>query len=1449
MQKIINKAPGQEIETAVEELITQFCRSTVKRDGDWEAHLNGFMEAEKSDIRIQCAKHLAPDEDKPYNEGKGILRGGKRSRVVMSPHFVEVQQQLDAMDQAIEHFKANPPKEVVATREDRRRYQSKKTARKSDSPVRKTPTPPPSGATGVGLPQPQRTVEAEAVSQGAISAEMRAAFQNFLRSDFNFGGYTVDDINLAFNTGLLTDAFLRASEWNIDKQNQFEIMNRTLGEFKGSMHRDAYTVPVSKPASSIPDVQPQTVATKPVLRRQSSEEDRTRAFEKYGNSLYGKQLNVSYELRLTGDDYHRAKEAGLLNKAFVSLALESWSADQDIAFATFHTELLGLRLKGTEVKPAPQLKQVSVTTPPEKRTQLTDEAFKLFVGYIGDYRFGLTIADTALALEEGLLTDDVINACLNPRVDVDDPMLNQFGQRLHELKYQPAIQEPKEDSIGFAPDPDDLPEPVSMNFMHSYEEAYDSGDEWDNWEQSLNIMSLQQPMALRQQDVLQAPVPVRNTPPAHLKYTPQQWQLFEVLMQQGDGLELADFEMALNEGFLRDEYFQSCVQQQSPQSRAFVYQEVVARKQLENFRASRQEQKQLFDHLAGTVREIEPQDFELVLRQGLLNDRRVFNCLYTKDKLQHQDYLIREIIDLKLANASVKPVVQVEAHVGREEARAALTPQKLQALKRELIDGGWIQQDNGYFEYLIENLHPEKVLSEVPLSLGQKIWCFGQLEQYSKPGQLEGVAKSRAFVNPEDIIMMINNDVLTGNDYVTLQNEPQTSSNVVIARVVKQYPELEMTGFGFTAWNNTCNFNMALQSLVRSVPEGVLSRMEQQQYRDPDKEFLCHSFCELAREGKAILSGRMPPRVMTDRQVKFFNACHQYAKAGKFIGEGNRAFSVDGINNMRQADAADLINTFMQSFELVTDPASKFHQQRVDVATYRGQQIMRVVEEERPPIPESCANTTPFNFLENPPQNVTMGDWMDAAYICPFADRNGQQVWETKDLPPGARGPVTLESHAKYVQRVDTKNFSVINMVLGHTGMDDLKRMSREALLNSKRELVMPVVDENNQFRMARMRLKTLGLHAATAGGSASGHYLQASFDEQGQCTIQDDFRSLPFERYREFWERDGKTAGNKEWKDFYGMVEDYNYNPTSCVYELVGYDPEPDHMKQTKPVMEPARRAVSRSQVVEAPRVERVSQRIERSKHLEDVLHHIAPGEPVVVCLDLDETLIVKDVRPNGRHERGQVNPDTAKILQDIRHKAGPGNAKIILLTANEEDSLKEKLTKTGLDRDLFDDAVCIKVQTGPLKTKGQGLHYYLDQSRFNARHVVMVDDTAGMLKSVEQASELRGIPCTSFHFYGAKPQIYRVDFANSRDMIPDISFNRFVELQQQADDLGWVSNNMTAVYINESAAMRRGFEAEKRQREGMGLDGSSYDWKRLKLPRGYRPPEHLGRPVISFQ
>nr|WP_306671200.1 DUF2608 domain-containing protein [Endozoicomonas sp. SESOKO2] len=212
-------------------------------------------------------------------------------------------------------------------------------------------------------------------------------------------------------------------------------------------------------------------------------------------------------------------------------------------------------------------------------------------------------------------------------------------------------------------------------------------------------------------------------------------------------------------------------------------------------------------------------------------------------------------------------------------------------------------------------------------------------------------------------------------------------------------------------------------------------------------------------------------------------------------------------------------------------------------------------------------------------------------------------------------------------------------------------------------------------------------------------------------------------------------------------------------------------------------------------------------------------------------------------------VNPDTAKIIQDIRTKAGPGNAKIILLTANEEDSLREKLEKTQLDRHLFDDAITIKVQTGPLKTKGQGLHHYLDTSGHPAQHVVMVDDVQGMLDSVEKAADQRGIPYTTFHFYGAKPMTYRVDFAAIKDTFmsedgegPDISFERFTELQKLSDVRGWSSEELRAIYINESPSMRGKFDSLK-------VFNPSFEWQNYKLPRDYQPPRHLGRPVIGVK
>ena len=225
-------------------------------------------------------------------------------------------------------------------------------------------------------------------------------------------------------------------------------------------------------------------------------------------------------------------------------------------------------------------------------------------------------------------------------------------------------------------------------------------------------------------------------------------------------------------------------------------------------------------------------------------------------------------------------------------------------------------------------------------------------------------------------------------------------------------------------------------------------------------------------------------------------------------------------------------------------------------------------------------------------------------------------------------------------------------------------------------------------------------------------------------------------------------------------------------------------------------------------------SQRIKGCMDLEAILDHIRPGEPCIVALDMDDTLIAKGADETRPHQRGLLNKRTKELLDAIRKKAGGDNARIILLSANEWESLERKAKEADKSfLDWFDEKISVQVATGPVFSKGQGLTEYLQKSRHPARHIIFADDSEPFLENVETTCNQLDIPCTSIHYRGALELQIKVDYElqTMKDIDPaynayeDLTFEKFRQIRLEADLKGWSADEIRYVMVENSPAEQR--------------------------------------------
>ena len=300
--------------------------------------------------------------------------------------------------------------------------------------------------------------------------------------------------------------------------------------------------------------------------------------------------------------------------------------------------------------------------------------------------------------------------------------------------------------------------------------------------------------------------------------------------------------------------------------------------------------------------------------------------------------------------------------------------------------------------------------------------------------------------------------------------------------------------------------------------------------------------------------------MLAEEQVRLFEALKYCAVSDQLGVVGKRTFGVHSIDEVVQEDTSQVIVEIMSALGMKASPVLGFRPTSVQSAVYNQQPVYRIVHQDNFDTDLSASGAL-LPQEKQQRNNVTLQDWCNT-YFDGVIPQNlvGDKTWKREELPEqlqvSAPAEQQLQTSARQYLNVDTRQWSTCQLTLGVTGVAKMEGFARQAVLNPTSQIVkIPVLDENNQFRTAVLKLKAVGLQRS-ASGAGGGHYLLASMGKDHEdWSIQDDDRSMPYENWRDALNHGAGADPVSRWMDFKDLLNVGKYTPATCLFDVVRYE------------------------------------------------------------------------------------------------------------------------------------------------------------------------------------------------------------------------------------------------------------------------------------------------------
>ena len=231
----------------------------------------------------------------------------------------------------------------------------------------------------------------------------------------------------------------------------------------------------------------------------------------------------------------------------------------------------------------------------------------------------------------------------------------------------------------------------------------------------------------------------------------------------------------------------------------------------------------------------------IALADKQLPDGLIEDCFHPEERARKEAYTrLKHNVIAAVEKSKPKEQVVYVPELPRQEAARQLTHERKEAIKAELFAKGLIGNDYE-FDALIEGVHPEKILSGRRPTFVEQVEGFRILQdpeaakaKYTggtraalgyEGGPMDSIVQMRKKVWPRDFATMVNNSLLTPPQLQRLKGPyPDIAAASMIPRIVRMEPQC-LVGFGLGNFSNCCNFNTAIQTMVRTIPPKQIQMM------------------------------------------------------------------------------------------------------------------------------------------------------------------------------------------------------------------------------------------------------------------------------------------------------------------------------------------------------------------------------------------------------------------------------------------------------------------------------------------------------------------------------------------------------------------------------------------------------------------------------------------------